>query len=196
MNYFVVGLGNHEAEYAETRHNVGRMFVDSIAKSLGAPKWKEDVKRRARTTTLTLGKHGVLFIEPTAFMNTNGKVLPEFIKTTKDRERTVVFYDDIDLPLGRIKLSYGRSSGGHKGLESVIKALKSKDFLRVRIGITPSTAGGKLKKPQGEEQVVDFVIGKFKEGELEILKKEKKNAKDIVESFVSNGRERTTNVFN
>jgi peptidyl-tRNA hydrolase len=78
----------------------------------------------------------------------------------------------------------------------VSKALKSRDFLRVRIGISPETSGGKLKKPQGEKQVVDFVLGEFKPTERDVLKKERAKVKEIIETFVKEGHEQAMNKFN
>jgi PTH1 family peptidyl-tRNA hydrolase len=196
MQYIALGLGNPEEVYQGTRHNVGQFMMEAAARALTTEEWKEDTKAKVATLKAKIGKHTVLFVRPLVNMNVNGKVLPVFIKTAKDRERLVVFYDDMDLPLGRIKLSYGRSSGGHRGLESVIKTLKSKDFLRVRVGVSPSTPSGKLKKPQGEDKVIEFVLGKFKDSELEILKKERKNMKGVVETFVTKGFEQAMNEFN
>jgi PTH1 family peptidyl-tRNA hydrolase len=82
----------------------------------------------------------------------------------------VVLHDELDLPLGRIKISFGSSAGGHNGIKSVIAALKTQDFIRVRIGISPSTPSGKLKRPDGED-ITEFVLGKFKPTEQDKLKK-------------------------
>jgi hypothetical protein len=81
------------------------------------------------------------------FMNHSGKAVAKFVKSKKAAENLIVVYDDIDLPLGTMKISFNKSSGGHRGLESIIKALKTKEFTRIRIGISPTTASGKIKKP-------------------------------------------------
>src|SRR3989344_8325798 len=98
----VVGLGNPGKEYEHTRHNTGRIMVGIIEKKLET-------------------KHKIKFVTPDNFMNNSGKTVKPFIKTKKDLESLVVIYDDIDLPLGKIKISFNRSSGGHNGLNSVIK---------------------------------------------------------------------------
>ena len=105
-------------------------------------------------------------------MNNSGSAVlcaKEYRKTQlKD---IVVIYDDVDLPLGKIKISYDRSSGGHNGLESIIKKLKSREFVRIRIGISASTPSGKIRKPKGEKDVLKFLLGEFKEKELLEIKK-------------------------
>ena len=114
----VVGLGNPGKEYENTRHNAGRILVGMIEKKLEGSKIK--------------------FITPDTFMNNSGKAVAPLVKSKKDLAQLVVIYDDIDLPLGKIKISFNRSSGGHNGLNSVIKSLKSQEFLRIRVGITPT----------------------------------------------------------
>lgn len=172
----VVGLGNLGEEYENTRHNAGRIVVGLISEKL-------DVK-------------GVKFITPDKFMNNSGKVVAPFIKSKKDLKDLIVIYDDIDLPLGKIKISFNRSSGGHNGLASVIKSLKSEEFLRIRIGITPATPKGRVKKPKGEKAVLKFLLGEFKKPELETLKKVSKKVAEAVEMFYSEGMNKTMSVFN
>ena len=104
----VVGLGNPGNEYENTRHNAGRIIVGMMEKKLDKLKIK--------------------FVTPDTFMNNSGKAVAPLIKTKKDLKDLVVIYDDIDLPLGKIKISFNRSSGGLNGLGSVIKALKSEEF--------------------------------------------------------------------
>ena len=129
-------------------------------------------------------------------MNHSGKAVAKFVKSKKAAENLIVVYDDIDLPLGTIKISYNKGSGGHKGLESVVKALKTKEFVRIRIGISPATPTGKIKKPEGEKKVLDFILAKFKPAEKEILKKVFKNVSEALEILITNGRERAMNQFN
>ena len=108
----------------------------------------------------------------------------------------VVVYDDLDLPLGSIKISFDRSSGGHKGLESVIRAVKTQKFPRVRIGVSPSTASGTLRKPEGKKVVNNFILTKFRAHELEILKRVFKRTAEALETIVLEGREIAMNRFN
>jgi len=129
-------------------------------------------------------------------MNKSGKAVASLVKSKKDLENLVVIYDDIDLPLGKMKISFNKSSGGHRGLESIIKALKSQEFLRIRIGITPATPSGKLKKPHGEKPVINFILGEFKKPELEILKKLSKKAAEAIEVFFAEGKDKAMSLYN
>ena len=176
----VVGLGNPGKEYEGTRHNTGRILVGMIEKKLN----KED------------GKHKIKFITPDTFMNNSGKAVAPLIKSKKDLKDLVVIYDDIDLPLGKIKISFNRSSGGHNGLGSIIKALKSEEFLRIRVGITPATANGRLKKPKGEKAVLNFLLGEYRKPELEILKKLSKKVAEAVETIFAESKEKAMSLYN
>lgn len=184
-----MGLGNPGEEYEGTRHNTGRALVQYLAEKSGAGEWKEQKSARALEAAGILGGRKGRFILPNAFMNNSGKSVLPYIKSKKDLERLVVVYDDLDLPLGAIKLSFGRSSGGHRGLESIIKNLKSKDFLRVRVGVSPHTPSGKLKKPSGEEKVIDFILGTFRAPEKDVLKKVRQKVLHACTVFAESGRE-------
>ncbi len=172
----VVGLGNPGAEYQNTRHNTGRILVGMIA-----DKFKDSK---------------VKFITPDTFMNNSGKAVAPLIKSKKDLKDLVVIYDDIDLPLGRMKISFNRSSGGHRGLASVIRALKSEEFLRLRIGISPVTPSGKIRRPKGEQAVLKFILGDFKKSEVETLKKLSKKVTGAVEMIFTAGKEKAMSVSN
>ena len=107
-----------------------------------------------------------------------------------------VIYDDVDLPLGKMKISFDKSSGGHNGLESIIKKLKSKEFVRIRIGISPETPSGKLRKPKGGEDVLKFLLGEYKKSELEILKKLSKKVSEAVEMMFTEGKDKAMSLYN
>lgn len=174
--YVVVGLGNPGEEYKESRHNTGRMTVAYF-----------DTKNNSKK---------VKVLVPDTFMNHSGKFVVKFIKTQKAAKSLVVVYDDLDLALGTFKISYNKSSGGHRGVESIIKSLKTQEFIRIRIGVAPTTPSGKLKKPQGEKAVLDFILGEFKPKETEILKKVFKKVSEAIVCIVEEGRERAMNVYN
>ena len=129
-------------------------------------------------------------------MNNSGKAIAPLIKTKKDLKDLVVIYDDIDLPLGKIKISFNRSSGGHNGLNSVIKALKSEEFLRIRIGTAPATPSGKIKKPKGEKAILNFLLGEFKKPELETLKKLSKKVAETIETIFTENKEKAMSLYN
>ncbi len=177
----VVGLGNPGEEYKKTRHNTGRIVVGFI---------EDKIDPKINT------KYKIKFITPDTFMNNSGKIIAPFIKSKKDLKDLIVVYDDIDLPLGKIKISFDRSSGGHNGLGSIIKSLKSQEFLRIRVGITPATANGRLKKPHGEEAVLKFLLGEFKKPELEILKKLGKIITEAIETILTEGKDKAMSLYN
>ncbi len=196
MTWIIVGLGNPGEEYQSTRHNTGRMALDYFAKSAGWDEWKDDKKAKARVVRGMLGKTAVVLVQPDTFMNKSGIAVIKFVKSQKSAERMVVLYDDLDLPLGALKVSFNRGSGGHRGVESIMKAVKTKKFTRVRIGVSPTTPAGKLRKPAGEKAVLDFILAPFKPAELVELKKVFKKISEALQVVVSEGPERAMNQFN
>jgi PTH1 family peptidyl-tRNA hydrolase len=129
-------------------------------------------------------------------MNKSGFATAKFVKGSKAAERMVVVHDDLDLPLGTIKLSFDRSSGGHKGVDSIMRAVKTQRFTRVRIGVSPKTASGTLRKPEGEKVIHNFILTPFRENELMVLKPVFKRVADALEMIVRDGREQAMNQFN
>ena len=170
-NYTIVGLGNPGEEYIGTRHNVGRMVLDAFVKKNSWLEFKLDKKLKALTTSGKISKNKAVLLEPETFMNKSGEAVKSIIKSKKAAETLVVIHDDLDIPLGKLKISFNKSSGGHKGVESIMRAIKTESFIRVRIGISGETASGKIKKPQGEEKVIDTILGKFKPSEETDVKK-------------------------
>jgi len=174
MIWTIVGLGNPDAQYSGTRHNVGKELVGALASKL--PK-------------------GTKVVELNVYMNNSGPAIKKVIKSKKDAAHLVVVHDELDLPLGKAKVSVGNSAGGHNGIKSIIKALGTQDFVRVRVGISPSTASGKLKRPTGED-LAPFVLGKFKPGEKDKLKKSKKLVAEAIELIVGDSVERAQTEIN
>jgi PTH1 family peptidyl-tRNA hydrolase len=199
MKYTIVGLGNPGQEYEGTRHNTGRIVLDFIQGEMGE-EYKFDKKLNANVVSgnIGTGKKAVkiTLIAPDTFMNNSGKAVGQIVKSKKAAEGLVVIYDDFNLPLGRMKISFNRSSGGHNGVESIIKAVKTEGFVRIRIGTAPETAKGDAKVPHGEEKIEKFILGKFKEDEMKVLKKISKKAMEAVEMIVKEGREKAMSVFN
>ena len=196
MSFLIVGLGNPGEEYEDTRHNVGRIILDRLRKSEKFSEWSFDKKINALKSTGALGKEKVTLLLPQGFMNNSGKSLKELAGSAKKAEKCLVVYDELDIPLGSMKISFGRSSGGHNGVESIIKNMKTRDFPRIRVGICPATPSGKLKKPHGEKEVIDFILGKFKASEEEALKKVGKQAIEAIKVLVVEGRQVAMNTFN
>lgn len=196
MQYIIVGLGNPGQEYENTRHNTGRIIVDAFGKSIGVKEWEENKKLKAETAEEKLGKNIVLLIKPNTFMNKSGDSLKGLVKSKKAAETLVVVHDDLDIPFGKMKMSFNKSAGGHRGVESIIKAVKTEGFIRLRVGISASTASGKLKKPQGEKEVEKAILGKFKPAEIDALKKLAKRASEGLETLVLEGKDIATGKIN
>jgi len=200
MNYIIVGLGNPGQEYENTRHNTGRIAIDSFAKKISASggdlEWKDDKKLKSETAKTKVGKNSVLLVKPNTFMNKSGDAVKSLIKSKKAAETLVVIHDDLDIPFEKIKISFNKSAGGHRGVESIIKAVKTTGFIRVRIGICPVTASGKPKKPSGEKDVTDLILGKFKPAEQDTLKKVMKLAAEGLEMIIIEGKEVATGKIN
>ncbi len=195
MPFIIVGLGNPGEEYANTRHNAGRMVLDVVREEHG-DEYKFNKKSNAQVSTGKIGKEKVTFVAPETFMNNSGKAVVQFVKSLRAAERLVVIYDDFNLPIGRFKISFNRSSGGHNGVESIIKAVKTEAFLRVRIGTAPENAKGNAKTPHGDEKIEKFILGRFKDEELKELKKVSKDVVKAIEMLVKEGREKAMSVFN
>lgn len=196
MTWVIVGLGNPAEEYDGTRHNTGRMALDLFAEKMKFGAWKVDTKANAHVVSGMVGKQTVVCIAPDTYMNKSGVAVARFVKSAKAAERLIVLYDDLDLPVGSLKLSFDRGSGGHRGLESIIRSVKTKKFTRIRIGIAPTTPSGKLKKPSGDKEVNDFILGEFKRTEWERIYKVYDQVKEAIVVIIDEGRDIAMNKFN
>jgi len=192
MAVIIIGLGNTGKEYEQTRHNAGRMAVEVLAKQGGFSPFVLNKKAQALIATGTLGKEKVTLALPETMMNLSGKTASALVKSVKAAKQLLVVHDDLDLPLGTIKMVFARGSGGHKGVESIARALKTKDFVRLRIGISAQGKKNQAKKVQGEEKVIKHVIGKFKPAEEAALKKTLNKSVVAAELFATEGIEAAT----
>ncbi len=169
----VIGLGNPDKEYADTRHNVGFMMLDYIANKHDGDEFKLDRKLNALSTKAKIEKMPVILLKPLTFVNKTGEVAVKAKTAFKVKpEDIILIHDDLDIEFGNTKLSFEKNSGGHRGVESVMKSLKTKKFWRLRIG----TANNVLKKAykmsekKKNQAIIDFVLGKFSKKESEELK--------------------------
>lgn len=199
MSYIIVGLGNPGEEYKNTRHNAGRIILEYIAKKNSIAEdmnsWKKDKMYQSNVTKGKIAGENVFLIVPETFMNKSGLALKPAITSEKKAESLIVIHDDLDLPLGRIKIVFNRGAGGHRGVESIIRNIKTEKFVRIRVGISPTTPSGKLKKPMGEK-VDNFIVGEFKKPELEEIKKVAKITNEVVEKIISDGYMQAMTEFN
>ena len=162
--FLVVGLGNPGEQYEGTRHNAGFMVLDTCRKS-------DFLHTR--------------FLKPDTFMNNSGRAVKE--KYQNDTQ-LIVIHDDIDLPLGKIKISKNAGSAGHKGVESIMKEIGTQDFTRIRVGIQPEKG-----KPNNVE---DFVLKQFTKKELPLLQEAIKNSLTALDAILQGNVEKAMNEYN
>ncbi len=188
----IVGLGNPGKEYEKTRHNAGRSAVELFAREENCDDFVFNKTANALSVKGTVGAENATLVLPETMMNLSGKAVAAFVKSPKAAKNLLVIHDDLDLPLGTIKMVVGRGSGGHKGVESIMRAVKTKDFARIRIGISAAGKRNQAKKVSGEEKVIKHVIGKWKPGEEAVVKKAIKKAAEAARLFASDGVEAAT----
>ncbi len=145
--HYIVGLGNPGEKYKNTRHNIGWTVLDYFIENEGLPGLVDSAKYAGSMSTGVVNGQEVTILYPNTFMNKSGSAVRKLVPK-EEAEKLVVVYDDVDLPVGDIKVSVGRGAGGHNGVASIIESLGSKDFVRVRVGIAPvSFWTGKAGRP-------------------------------------------------
>lgn len=186
MSYIIAGLGNPGEEYKNTRHNAGRIILEFIAKKQGIEGWKKDNTLASMAVKGKIAGESVHLLLPETFMNKSGIALKNLITSEKKAGNLIVIHDDLDLPIGSMKIVFNRGAGGHRGVESIIRNTKTEKFIRIRVGISPTTASGKIRKPDGSK-IDDFIVGEFKKSEMEEIKKIAKKANDALEKIITDG---------
>ncbi len=174
MTKLIIGLGNPDEEYQNTRHNVGFMMVDYIAKKNDCGDFEFNKKLNSLVAKYKVGKNQVFLAKPQTYVNKTGEAASKLKSFYKIKSEDIVLvHDDLDIEFGNFKLSFGKNSGGHKGVESVMKSLKTKNFWRLRIG-TAVRALAKAREQSDKKRdafVMGFVLSKFSKKEDEELKK-------------------------
>jgi PTH1 family peptidyl-tRNA hydrolase len=191
MEYILMGLGNKGIEYEKTRHNAGALAVSFILREEGLF-FSMDKYSNSLISKSVLEGQKVVFSFPQTFMNESGfsaKVL------VKDKTKFILFYDDIDIAIGEYKVSFGRSGGSHNGVKSVVAGLGSKDFITIRIGVSPKDDEGNMRRPTGKGTVQDFVMNSFSKKELDILEKESKVFLKLIKLFINEGPEKLLSTY-
>jgi len=188
----IVGLGNPGGEYENTRHNAGRTAVELLTKKEDFTDFKLNKKALALVAKGTCSGKNTTLVLPETMMNASGKSVANFVKSPKAAKNLLIVHDDLDLPLGTMKMTFGRGSGGHKGVESIMRTLKTKDFTRIRIGISAVGKRNQVKKISGEEKVIKHVIGKWNPSEKVVIKKVFKKAVEALQIFVEEGVDSAT----
>jgi len=181
----IVGLGNIGKEYENTRHNVGFMCIDKIAESFNVDFNKK--KFNGSYCEIFYKNEKVFLLKPEKYMNLSGEVVKPFIDFFKiDVEDVLIISDDLDMPIGKIKLKYKGSSGGHNGLKNISKHLGTENFKRIKIGISNDK----------EYDTKDYVLGKFKKEEFDILNEILNQIPKIFEDYINLTFDNLMNKYN
>jgi PTH1 family peptidyl-tRNA hydrolase len=194
MNWYIVGLGNPGSAYTHTRHNVGFLAVDFLREKFSCdPGWKKRLFAKAVTADGTIADTPVQFILPQTYMNLSGVAVQKFVKTPEAIAHMIVIHDDVHLPIGTLKISTDRGDGGHNGITSLMDTLKSKAFIRIRVGVAPAKVEG-LETPR--IKLDDYVLGKFKPEERETLEALFPKIRNIITHIIEKGLADAMNVYN
>ncbi len=172
--YIVVGLGNPGEKYAPTRHNVGFVTIDFLAERHSVKVTK--IKHKAVIGECEINGEKILLVKPQTFMNLSGESVLDIMEWYKIKpDQLIVIYDDIDIPVGKIRIRPSGSSGSHNGMKSIIHLLKSQDFPRVRIGVG--------KQPEYMD-LGDYVLSRFKPEEIEPMEDAVRRAAFAIEEII------------
>ena len=185
--WLIVGLGNTGSRYEYTRHNVGFMVADELGEREDIP--IQRLRYHALTNTAVIGGQGVLLMKPTTYMNLSGEAVGEAARFYKlDPGHVLVISDDVDLPLGKLRIRTGGSAGGHNGLKSIIQHLGTDQFPRLKVGV-----GG---KPHPDHDMADWVLSKLRGEDLRVMEEAVGRAADAVECYLRDGPQKAMNRFN
>ena len=187
VTWLVVGLGNPGDQYENTRHNAGFRVVDELADRGDFP--VQRLKFHALTNTAVIGGQGVLVMKPVTYMNLSGEAVGEAARFYKlPPDHVLVISDDVDLPLGRLRIRKGGSAGGHNGLKSIIQHLGTDQFPRLKVGV-----GG---KPHPDYDMADWVLGKLQGEDKKAMDEAARRAAQAVECLLSQGMDKAMNQYN
>lgn len=182
--WIIVGLGNPGKTYSHTRHNLGFMVVDLLAERFSFPAWKK--QNYSLVTTHNIDETRLMLVKPLTYMNRSGQAVSEIIRYSPPVEELVVVHDDLDLPVGAIRIRQKGSAGGHKGVSSIIGYLGRQDFTRVKIGIGRSE-GVPVEK---------YVLSPFDKVEIPIVEESIQKASEAICLLCKDGLEKVQNVYN
>ena len=184
--YLIVGLGNPEDKYSNTRHNMGFDVINELSKECDIKVSKS--KFDAFYGMGEINSKKVILVKPQTYMNLSGESIIKFKKFYKiSNKNIIVIYDDIDLKIGEIRLKAKGSAGSHNGMKSVVENLNTQEFIRIRVGIG---------SPENKEDIINYVIGQIPKREREILDQSILKAKNSLIEILENGIDIAMNKFN
>ena len=187
VEWIIAFLGNPGPQYEGTRHNAGFMAGEAMARRLGVR--IDRLRFRALTARAEIGGRGVLLMLPQTFMNLSGEAVGQAARFYKvPPERVIVVSDEMALAPGTIRVRPSGSAGGHNGLRSIIACLGTEGFPRIRLGVG--------EPPRADYEAADWVLGKFRGQDAELMAAAAERAAEAAESYVLNGPERTMNSYN
>ena len=187
VDWLIVGLGNPGEKYAHTRHNMGFLTVDLLAEQEGQKLNK--VKFKSAFNIFPFAGQRCLVMKPQTYMNLSGEAVREAVQFYKiPPERVLVIYDDVSLPVGKLRVRPTGSAGGHNGIKNIIAHLGTQDFPRIKIGTGAPAGGG--------AEMIDWVIGVPSRAEREILVESFRRAIDAAACIIQNGCQKAMNDYN
>lgn len=165
----IFGLGNPGSEYANTRHNIGFIMLDDY---IGENKWSKKLNGLYIEKNINGEKY--IFVKPLSYMNLSGGVVSSFVKYYKVTNKDIiVIHDDLDLPVGKIRIKVNSSAGGHNGIKDIIKSLNTQEFCRIKVGISNNK----------DIDTKDYVLGKFSKADMDTIKNVEREVFEIIENY-------------
>jgi PTH1 family peptidyl-tRNA hydrolase len=192
----IVGLGNPGENFENTKHNFGFIIVDNFQKKYDFPEFKEDKKLKAQISEKNILGKKVLLAKPLTFMNNSGDSVQVLIKKELNQknisESLLVIHDDLDIKFGEIKIVKNRGSAGHKGVESIMKKIKTQDFIRIRLGIGQENK----KRITNKQKIKEFVLSPFSQKQKKILNRVIAKSIEAINIFIKEGLNKAMNEVN
>lgn len=182
----IVGLGNPGKTYKLTRHNIGFMFIDELAREYKL-NFTLNKQLKSEIATTTIFEEKIIIIKPQTYMNLSGEAVLAVMNYYKiNPEDIIIIYDDLDLPTGKIRIRKEGSSGGHKGMKNIIELIKTQELKRIRIGIMNNS----------NIETIDYVLGKFTEAEQALINLSLSKVTNMIKSFIVDSFDDFMNKFN
>ena len=189
----IAGLGNPGIKYTGNRHNIGFMCVDRFAHDNNLSFTRSN--SRAKIAEGRIAGHDIVIAKPQTFMNNSGESVGRLVRKFKVKfDNLIIVHDDLDLPLGKIRIRLGGSSGGHKGINSIVQHIGNQEFIRVRVGI--GRPNGQETHENGEDDVINHVLGDFTAEEKTIMQEVIPCVSEALQCLLTDGLTEAMNKYN